>query len=184
ITDVATLIHNQARDAKLHHRPHEFGLALAPAPAQRQPQDREQLIAQRLLAFIVFRRGDCQDRRGASRADHVTNAHRLPAPRLSHNHMPGTLVPGRTQHGLKTAFKGRLDKHVLAKERMGHGAGSLRIGRMGKTRTGRSGSASGTAGGSVRPEGFVASRIANRSGSAAGCRSYRWWSHYPPSATY
>jgi len=51
-----SVIHNQALDAKLDHQPDEFGHSLAPTPSQRQPQGPEQLIAEGLLAFIVYER--------------------------------------------------------------------------------------------------------------------------------
>ena len=165
---ILSIIHNQALDPKLDHRPHEFGLAVAPPSSQRQPQCREQLVAQSQFLFIVFRSRDRQDRWGASRSDQVSNAYRLASTRISDDHMPALLLPGGTQHRLEPALKGRLDEDLLAKDGMSHGSGSSRKVRMGKARTGRSGSASGTAGGSVGTAGFLAWTLANRSITSAG----------------
>src|SRR5947199_457358 len=106
------------------------------------------MVAQSLLLFIVFRSRDRENRTGASRFDHVANAHGLACARISDDHMPGTLVPGGTQHRLKTFFECVLDEDLFAKEGMGHGSGSSRSVRIRNVRTGPSGSASGTAGGS------------------------------------
>ena len=148
ITEFSTLVDNQALRPILVEVPHEFGLAVAPPSAQGQPECREQLIAQRHLIVIIFRRRDRQDRFGARRFEQVAYAHRLASTRIGDDYMPAPLVPGRTQHRLKPFFKGGFDEDVLPEEGMGHGrgvsSGSVRI-RNG--RTGRSGSASGTAGG-------------------------------------
>src|SRR5258708_33026693 len=86
---------------------HEFGLAGAPTSSELQPQCREQLVAQRLLIFIVFRSRHGQNHRGACRLDHLSNAHGLARTRISNDDMPAPLVQGRTQHRLETALKGR-----------------------------------------------------------------------------
>src|SRR5262249_14418480 len=98
------IIHNQALGPILVQVPHEARLAVTPTASQRQAESAEQLVAQRKLLFIVFRSHNRQDRRGASSADHVANAHGLARTRISDNDMPGTLVPGRTQHGLEAAL--------------------------------------------------------------------------------
>ena len=89
-----------------------LGLRVRQCPGSFSPQRREQLVAQSLLIFIVFRSHDRQNRRGASRFDQVANAHGLARTRISDDHMPAPLVPGRTQHRLETAFKGRFDENV------------------------------------------------------------------------
>jgi hypothetical protein len=62
-----SIINNQALDPKLDQHSHEFALALAPTASERQSQRREQIIAQGLLAFIVFWSCDSQDRITPSR---------------------------------------------------------------------------------------------------------------------
>ena len=55
-----------ALDVKLDQHPHELALALAPMASQRQSQSPVQIIAQRLLVFIVFGTGHSQNRVASS----------------------------------------------------------------------------------------------------------------------
>src|SRR5260221_10165420 len=146
---------------------HEFGLAGAPMSSELQPQCREQLVAQSLLIFNVFRSRNRKHRRRTHPLGHVADAHRFPAPWIGDDHMPAPFVPGITEHRLKPLSKRGFDEQIFAKEGMGHGSGSSRIVRTGKTRTGRSGSASGTASGSVTRCVIDASTLANRSTTSA-----------------
>ena len=110
--EILRVIHNQALDAKLDHRPHEFGLSVAPTHTPRQPQGREQLIAQSQFLFIVFRSRDRQDRAPTSRFAQVANARGFTRARIGDDHMPGTIAPGGTEHGLEPSSEGRLDEDV------------------------------------------------------------------------
>ena len=102
-------------------------------PSQRHPECRKELVAQRLLIVIVFRSHHREDRTGASHFEQVANAHRFACARISNDHMPGTIVPGGTQHRLETFFKRGLDEDVLSEEGMGHGGDSSRNVRTGST---------------------------------------------------
>ena len=83
-------------------------LSGAPMSSQRQSESREELVAQSLLLFIVFRSRDRQDRRGARRSDHVANTHCLARTRIGDDYMPASLEPCLTQQTLKPALKGGL----------------------------------------------------------------------------
>src|SRR5215470_2621555 len=131
-------------------------------PSDRDAKRRQKLVAQCLLIVIVF--GSHHREHGSSSSSllHVANACRLASARIGDNDMPGTVVPGGTQHGLEPSSKGGLDERVRSEKGVRHGSGSSRIGRMGKIRTGRSGSASGTALRSLGGASFFVSISANR----------------------
>ena len=96
-----------------------LGLRVLQRPRDGSPSAANSWSPRRLLIVIVFRGRHCQDRRRACRLDHIANAHRLARTRISDNHMPGPLVPGRTQHRLEPALKGRLDEDVLSEREGG-----------------------------------------------------------------
>src|SRR5258708_12099005 len=111
---------------------HEFGLAGAPMSSELQPQCREQLVAQSLLIFNVFRSRNRKHRRRTHPLGHVADAHRFPAPWIGDDHMPAPFVPGITEHRLKPLSKRGFNKKILSEEWMCHRENSspnMRTGR-------------------------------------------------------
>jgi hypothetical protein len=98
----------------------------------------------------------------------VADARRFARTRIGNNDMPGTVVPGGTQHGLEPSRKGGLDEWVCSEGGRRHGSSSSHIGRIGKIRTGRSASASGTALLILGGASFFVSISANRSATSVG----------------
>jgi hypothetical protein len=95
-------------------------LARVPMPPDREAKRRQKLVAQCLLTVIVF---GCHHRENGLSANpflQVTNAHRFACPWISHEQMPGTIVPGVLQHLLEPFHEGGFDEHVLFEEWMGH----------------------------------------------------------------
>src|SRR6266571_8881102 len=172
--EIVCIIDNQTLGAVLVQVSHEFGLTGAPMPSDREAKRRKKLVAQCLLIVIVFGSHYRENGSSASRFEQVANAHGFARARISHDHMPGTIVPGGMQHLLKTFREGRFDEHVLSEEWMGHARSSSRIMRTGKTGTGRSGSASGRGSASVTTCVIWACTSANRSETRAVCMSGRW----------
>jgi hypothetical protein len=110
--EIMCIIHNQALCSVLMEVPHEARLPVTPPPAQWQAKRREELVAQGHLIFIVFRSHDRQDGTRTCCFDQVADAHRLACARIGDDHMPGTITPGGTQHGLEPSSEGRLDEDV------------------------------------------------------------------------
>src|SRR5437588_5883645 len=65
--EIMGIINDQQLHSKLDQYPHECAPALAPASFEGQSQSLEKIIAQGLLAFIVFWGSYCQDRVASSR---------------------------------------------------------------------------------------------------------------------
>src|SRR5712691_13052604 len=140
--EIMGIIHNEKLGSILMQVTHEFWLAGAPMPSQRKSQSAEELVTQRLLIFHVFWSHDRENGSSASPFLQVADTHGFASARISHDQMPGTVVPGVLQHLLEPFREGCFDKNVLSEEWMGHARSSSRIMRTGKTGTGRSGSAS------------------------------------------
>src|SRR5258708_39600539 len=119
------------------------------------------MVAQRLVIVVVFGSHHRETGSSASPLLPVAHTHGFARARISHEQMPGTIVPGVLQHLLEPFREGGFDKNVLSGEWVGHACYSSRIMRTGKTGTGRSGSASGTASASVTTCVIAASTIAN-----------------------
>src|SRR5437868_3755475 len=100
------IIHDQALGPRLLQLSHQFGLACAPMPSDRDAKRRQKLVAQCLLVVIVF--GSHHRENGSSTRSllHVANARRLASTWIGDNDMPGTVVPGGTQRGLESSSKG------------------------------------------------------------------------------
>src|SRR5713226_1865658 len=136
-------------------------------PSDREAKRRQKLVAQCLLIVIVFRSHHRENGSSASPFLQVADTHGFASARISHEQMPGTIVPGVLQHLLEPFREGGFDKHVLSEEWMGHARSSSRIMRTGKTGTGRSGSASGRGSASVTTCVIWACTSANRSETRA-----------------
>src|SRR6266576_2066715 len=115
------IIHHQALGPRLVQVSHEFGLASAPMPSDRHAERCKKLVAQCLFIVIVFGSHHCENGSSASSLLQVADARRFASTRIGDNDMPGTVVPGRTQHGLEPASKGGLDEWVLSEGGSRHG---------------------------------------------------------------
>jgi hypothetical protein len=88
-------------------------LAGAPMPSDRQAKRRQKLVAQCLLIVIVFGSHHRENGSSASPFLQVADTHGFASARISHDQMPGTIVPGVLQHLLKPFREGGFDKNVL-----------------------------------------------------------------------
>jgi hypothetical protein len=111
--EIVRIIHNQAFRAVLVQVSHELGLACAPMPSDRQAKRRKELVAQGLLIVIVFGRHHRENGSSASPFLQVADTHGFASARISHDQMPGTIVPGVIQHLLEPFREGGFDEHVL-----------------------------------------------------------------------
>src|SRR5260370_9096244 len=99
---------------------HEFGLAGAPMSSELQPQCREQLVAQSLLIFNVFRSRNRKHRRRTHPLGHFADAPRFPPPWIGAAHMPAPFVPGLTEHRLKPLSNPGFNQTILSEEGARH----------------------------------------------------------------
>src|SRR5260221_7438156 len=171
------IIHHQALGPRLVQMSHELRLASAPMSSDRHAERCKKLVAQCLLIVIVFGSHHRENGSSASSFLQVADARRFASTRIGNNDMPGTDVPGGTQHGLEPASKGGLDEWVRSEGGWRHGYSSSHIWRIGKIRTGRSESASGTALLILDGASFFVSISASRSVTSAGWISPRSRSH-------
>src|SRR5712691_3657348 len=124
--EIMGIIHNEKLGSILMQVTHEFWLAGAPMPLQRKSQSAEELVTQRLLIFHVFWSHDRENGSSASPFLQVADTHGFASARISHDEMPGTIVPGVMQHRLEPSSEGGLDENVLSEGRMCHRYGSSR----------------------------------------------------------
>ena len=166
--EIMGIIHNEKLGSVLVQMPHEFRLAGAPWPFQRKSSSAQELVTQCLLIFSVFWSYHRENGASASPFLQVADARGFASTRIGHEQVPGTIVPGVIQLCLEPSSEGGLDEWVFSEGGMRHGYDSSHIVRTGKIRTGRSGSASGRAGGSEGLASFLASRVAKCSETMAG----------------
>src|SRR6266487_360502 len=159
------------------HVSHDFGFTRAPMSPDRDPKRCQELVAQGLFVVIVFGSHYRENGSSASSLLEVADTCRFACTRIGNNDMPGTVVPGGTQHGLEPSREGGLDEWVCSEGGRCHAYHSSHIGRIGKIRTGRSASASGTALFILGGASFFFSMSAKRSATSAGWISSRWRSH-------
>jgi hypothetical protein len=119
--EIVRVVHNEELRPILVKVPHEFGLASAPMPPQRQAKCRKELVAQRLLIFDVFRSHHRKDRAGASRFEQVANAHCFACARISN--MVNTLeseelLPSNVSTGTRVAWENRSPSGILFPKRV------------------------------------------------------------------